>query len=212
MWTWVGESAIVVRYPDGLAEANAAARRAAAAAAGFPDVEEAVPGARSVLVRLRGDRDPSPALLAALERPPETPDEASDEDAVVVDVVYDGEDLDAVAAECGLDRAGVVAAHTAADYVVAFNGFMPGFAYLLGVPDALRVPRLATPRPRVPAGSVAVAGPYSGVYPSASPGGWRLLGRTRAILFDASAAQPCLLRPGRRVRFADVSESEGANR
>ena len=95
----------------------------------------------------------------------------------------------------------VVAAHAAATYTVAFCGFAPGFAYLTGLPAALRLPRRATPRPRVPAGSVAIAGELSAVYPTASPGGWHLLGRTDVALFDVDRDPPALLTPGTIVRF-----------
>ncbi len=120
---------------------------------------------------------------------------------LVVPVVYDGADLDDVARLTGLTPAEVVAAHTGTPWVVAFTGFAPGFGYLTGGDPRLRVPRHDVPRPRVPAGSVGLAGRYSGVYPRASPGGWRLIGRTGLTLWDAAADPPAELRPGRRVRF-----------
>ena len=95
----------------------------------------------------------------------------------------------------------MVALHAAATYEVLFPGFAPGFAYLGEVPERLRVPRLATPRTRVPAGSVAIAGPMTAIYPQASPGGWRLIGRADVRLFDPAATPPALLRAGDRVRF-----------
>ena len=95
----------------------------------------------------------------------------------------------------------VVERHCAAEHVVAFIGFAPGFAYLIGGDERLYVPRLRQPRVRVPTGSVAIAGPYSGVYPRDSPGGWRLLGHTSLPLFDPEAAPPALLAPGDRVSF-----------
>jgi len=91
----------------------------------------------------------------------------------------------------------------AVEYTVAFSGFAPGFGYLTGLPEDLHVPRRATPRTRVPAGSVGLAGPYAGAYPRPSPGGWQLVGRTGAVLFDVERDQPALLRPGARVRFRD---------
>ena len=120
---------------------------------------------------------------------------------VELPVRYDGPDLDEVARLTGLSPEEVVARHLAAETTVAFLGFQPGFAYLLGVDPKLEVPRLAEPRTHVPGGSVAIAGPYSGVYPRASPGGWRLLGRTSAVMFDADRTPPALLAPGDRVRF-----------
>jgi KipI family sensor histidine kinase inhibitor len=113
----------------------------------------------------------------------------------------EGVDLDAVARESGLSPERVVELHAGAEYVVAFLGFSPGYAYLIGLPSELEVPRLASPRERVPAGSVAIAGSFSAVYPHATPGGWRLLGQTSAVLFDPAAEPPARLAPGDRVRF-----------
>ncbi len=121
---------------------------------------------------------------------------------VEITVVYDGADLAEVARLTGLTVDEVVARHAAARYRVAFGGFMPGFAYLIGLDPALVVPRLATPRTHVPAGAVAIAGEYAAVYPRATPGGWRLLGRTDAVMFDpAQDDRPALLGPGDEVRF-----------
>ncbi len=114
---------------------------------------------------------------------------------------YDGPDLDEVARLTGLSPEEVAARHVQAEYVVGFLGFAPGFAYLLGGDERLRVERRAEPRERVPAGSVALAGPYSGIYPRESPGGWQLIGSTTAVLFDATRDPPALLSPGDRVRF-----------
>jgi KipI family sensor histidine kinase inhibitor len=95
----------------------------------------------------------------------------------------------------------VVALHTGTEFVVAFNGFAPGFAYCTGLAEERAVPRLERPRSRVPAGSVGLAGPYTGVYPTASPGGWRLIGRTDLTLWDVERDPPATLPPGTRVRF-----------
>jgi KipI family sensor histidine kinase inhibitor len=103
----------------------------------------------------------------------------------------------------------VIARHLATEFRVAFCGFAPGFGYLTGLPAELAVPRLATPRPRVPAGSVGLAGAYTGIYPSASPGGWLLIGRTDVVLFDVAADPPALLGPGARVRFVPVGGGGG---
>lgn len=200
MWAWQGESAIVVRFDGPIERANRVARAAAAVAAGRADVTAAVPGARSVLVHLAGDADPDP-VAAALQAV--TPAAAALGREHRIAVAYDGADVDALAAECGLSAREIVAMHAGAVYTVGFLGFMPGFAYLLGLPDALHVPRLATPRARVPAGSVAIAGCWAGVYPSDSPGGWRLLGRTDAVLFDPKADPPSRLAPGDIVRFVE---------
>lgn len=120
---------------------------------------------------------------------------------VVLDVTYDGPDLAGVAELTGLSPDEVIARHTGRAYEVAFLGFTPGFPYLLGLDPALAVPRLASPRTSVPAGSVGIGGEQTGVYPTATPGGWRLIGRTDAVLFDVSRDDPALLRAGDVVRF-----------
>jgi KipI family sensor histidine kinase inhibitor len=112
-----------------------------------------------------------------------------------------GPDLDAVAAAIGRSPAEVVERHTAVSYEVLALGFAPGYAYLGELDPAIRVPRLATPRPRVPAGSVGIAEAFTGIYPAALPGGWQLIGRTDRRLFDPDAAEPATFRPGDRVRF-----------
>ncbi|MEW2377080.1 allophanate hydrolase subunit 1 [Micromonospora sp. NPDC047812] len=122
-------------------------------------------------------------------------------DLVEVPVTYDGEDLPLVASQWGVDVPTVVDRLRRTRFRVAFCGFAPGFAYLTGLPAELAVPRLPTPRPRVPAGSVALAGPYAGIYPAASPGGWLLVGRTAMALFDVHADPPARLTPGTRVRL-----------
>lgn len=189
----VGASAVLAEVAD---SAQARGLAAYARAVGVL-AEEVVPGARTVL--FDGLADP-PGLASALAGwHPDGP--AQPGPLVELEVTYDGEDLADVAARWGTDEAGVVARHTGLEHVVAFCGFAPGFAYLDGLPDGLGVPRLERPRPRVSTGSVGLAGTRTGVYPSASPGGWRLLGRTDAVLWDASRAEPALLAPGTRVRF-----------
>lgn len=122
---------------------------------------------------------------------------------IEIAVRYDGADLEEVARACKLDPASVVELHSRAQYTVLFLGFQPGFAYLGGLPRELEVARLPSPRARVPANAVAIAGPYAGVYPFASPGGWRILGTaTDLALFDTERG--ALLRPGDRVRFREV--------
>lgn len=174
-----------------------------------PDgVAEIVPGPETLLVVAPG-ADPGrlagllAELLAEARARPEG-DEDGGADVVTIPVVYDGADLESVAELAGLTVAEVVERHTATELVVGWLGFAPGFAYLTGLDPALRVPRLETPRTTVPAGSVAVAGSYSAVYPSASPGGWRLLGRTETRVWEVLADPPSLLRPGTRVRFEAV--------
>jgi biotin-dependent carboxylase-like uncharacterized protein len=124
---------------------------------------------------------------------------------VTIPVRYDGADLADVAKATGLSEDEVVSVHTGPNYTVAFTGFAPGFGYLTGLDERLRLPRRDTPRTRVPAGAVAVAGEFTGVYPRPSPGGWHLLGSTTAPLWDPSREAPALLRPGMTVRFEPVS-------
>jgi KipI family sensor histidine kinase inhibitor len=122
-----------------------------------------------------------------------------------IPVRYDGADLDEVAARCGLSRKQVVALHSAREYHVLAIGFAPGFAYLGELDPALALPRRDSPRARVPAGAVAIAGAQTGIYPRVSPGGWHLLGTTDAVLFDAARDEPSLFRAGDRVRFVPVA-------
>ena len=159
-------------------------------------------GAQTVLVR--GSIAELRATIAARE--PKQPAEAeSTADEVVLIVSYDGPDLAEVASLTGLTEAEVVAAHTGTAWTVGFCGFAPGFAYLTGGDSCLRVPRRSTPRTDVPAGSVGLAGEFSGVYPRSSPGGWQLIGHTDADLFDVDRDPPALLQPGMRVRFEVIS-------
>ena len=123
---------------------------------------------------------------------------------VVVDVVYDGPDLADVAGQTGLTAAQVIEAHTATLWRVGFSGFAPGFAYLIDGDPRLRVPRRREPRTSVPAGSVGLAGEFSAVYPRRSPGGWQLIGRTDAVLWNLDRAHPALLTRGMWVRFRAV--------
>jgi KipI family sensor histidine kinase inhibitor len=125
---------------------------------------------------------------------------------VHIDTVYDGEDLADVARLTGLSVDGVIAAHTGQVWTVAFGGFAPGFGYMVGENQVLEVPRRSSPRTAVPAGSVALAGNYSAVYPRKSPGGWQLIGHTAAQMWDLNREQPALAAPGDRVQFRAVRE------
>jgi KipI family sensor histidine kinase inhibitor len=171
-------------------------------AQGNPAIRAVVPAARTVLVEfdpLREMRMKIAELVDAFDgAPADTPPHAN---AVDIPVSYDGPDLSAVAAEISESTESVIARHTAPEYTVQFCGFSPGFAYLTGLDPVLQLARLTTPRPAVPAGSVAIAAEYTGIYPRSSPGGWRLLGTTDAVLFDLNRATPALLTPGTRVRF-----------
>lgn len=135
-----------------------------------------------------------------------TAPDVTDSGLVVIETVYDGEDLADVAELTGLSVDGVVAAHTGQTWTVAFAGFAPGFGYMVGENNALTVPRRATPRTAVPAGSVALGGEYSAVYPRRSPGGWQLIGRTGARMWDLERPKPALVRPGDRVQYRAVRE------
>jgi KipI family sensor histidine kinase inhibitor len=159
---------------------------------------ESVPGWSTLLVTSEGDVR---ALAAQLEQVELGAAEGTEPVLHEIPVTYDGEDLPAVAAAARLSEEQVVALHAAATYTVAFLGFSRGFPYLAGVPAQLQLPRRATPRVRVPAGSVAIAGEACGIYPAASSGGWHLLGRTDQVLFDPSATPPSRLAPGDLVRF-----------
>jgi KipI family sensor histidine kinase inhibitor len=157
-----------------------------------------VPGATTILL---DGVPPGTAGLLAQWTPAEAVAHAEDAPEVRIPTEFDGADLGSVADVWGVDEAAVVARLVAASMRVAFCGFAPGFAYLSGLDPDWAVPRLAAPRPRVPAGSVALAGGYAGIYPTASPGGWQLVGRTDADLFDVRRTQPALLPPGTRVRL-----------
>ena len=183
------------------------ARRADAPAIGRPVAAHA-----SVLVPfdpLALDRERAIELVEAIVATTRDPsrdeiDDAAGRPVVEIPVRYggvDGPDLDAVADAAGLHPEKVVELHAGARYRVLFLGFAPGFAYLGGLPGALVMPRRATPRERVPAGSVAIAAEHTAVYPLAMPGGWNLIGRTDTLLFDATRAEPALLAPGASVRF-----------
>lgn len=160
-------------------------------------VTEIVPAARTVLLQGSG----LDALAQEIQGWPLPPLAAGEQSLVEIPVTYDGPDFDEVCALTHLTRDEFVALHTGATLTVAFCGFAPGFAYLTGMPDVLKVPRRATPRTRVDAGAVGLAGEFSGVYPRASPGGWQLVGRTGLPMWDEKRDPPNLLTPGARVRF-----------
>ena len=125
--------------------------------------------------------------------------------SVEIFVRYDGDDLDFVAEQCGITTREVISLHTSVDFTVEFCGFAPGFAYLIGLPSSLILPRRTTPRPRVTAGSVAIAAHYSAVYPRESPGGWHVLGTTTHDMWDIDRRPPAVLQPGMRVRFVELT-------
>ncbi|GAA1434867.1 allophanate hydrolase subunit 1 [Microlunatus lacustris] len=190
-----GDDAVLLECAD-LAEALGLAPLVRAA---VPEVLEVVPGARTLLLRLAGPL-PAPARTRLLTLVP-VPAGSGVGRTVTLAVAYDGADLAEVGTLTGLGVDGVVAAHTGQTWTVGFCGFAPGFGYLVGEDERLRVPRRVVPRTRVPAGAVGLAGPFSGVYPCSGPGGWQLLGRTSTPLWDLDADPPALLQPGMRVRF-----------
>ncbi|GGI48227.1 KipI family sensor histidine kinase inhibitor [Agromyces flavus] len=186
-----------------------------ALAVSAPDgVVELVPAARTLLVALDPMRLPLESAASwvrgavhpqAAAAPPAASGEARPDLApVVVEVDYRGDDLDGTARLLGVSVEHLVARHVATSWRVAFIGFAPGFGYLVAEDWPFDVPRLEVPRTSVPAGAVGLAGGFSGAYPRASPGGWRLIGRTDAVLWDPHAEPPALLVPGRPVRFREV--------
>ena len=217
----LGDSAFLVQIEDEAplqANRRAHAVTAALRDARVPGVRDIVPGMRDVVVHVDALRCDGEAIERVVRDAMDVADisgvdgrRASRGDdkrrqAAVVDipVVYGGDagpDLEDVARTCGLDPDEVCRRHAAVEYVVCFVGFLPGFAYLGLLDESLRLPRRVQPRPRVPRGSVAIAGEYTGIYPWASPGGWHLIGRTEITLFDLDEHPPARLEPGTRVRF-----------
>lgn len=171
----------------------------------LPGVTDVVPAARTLLLRLEPGTDPTGVAAALSGIPLSAEVSHSAKETVTIPVRYDGEDLDGIAELTGLSPRQVVRAHTSATWTVAFCGFAPGFGYLVGDDPRLHVPRRGEARTRVPKGSVALAGEFTGVYPRSSPGGWQLLGRTDAVTWDLDRNPPGLLRPGVRVRFEEVA-------
>ncbi|MGW1495855.1 5-oxoprolinase subunit PxpB [Streptomyces sp. NPDC002402] len=195
----VGDRALLVELADGdeagALHAELLRRRASGA---LPPIREIVPAARTVLL----DGLDRPGHFARELMEWEIPAlHARVQDAIAVPVRYDGPDLADVAALWQVTEEEVVRIHSAAEFRVAFCGFAPGFGYLTGLPQRYAVPRRATPRTSVPAGALALAGPYTGVYPRSSPGGWQLVGTTDAVLWDPAREPAALLSPGTRVRF-----------
>lgn len=218
----LSETALLLHFGDRIdARVNARARAAAArlAAAGLPGIEDIAPAYASVLLRFDPRRWPSIAALEAALRKPlrqaETTTTTDSSACIELPVCYGGghgPDLTEVAALTGLAPEEVIRRHAAVEYRVAMLGFAPGFAYLLGLDPRLAVPRRDTPRTRVPAGSLAIGGGQTGVYPTDLPGGWRLIGRTPLRMFDPRRQPPALLTPGARVRFAPITAEAFAQR
>lgn len=170
-----------------------------------PDgVVDLVPAARTLLLRIDPALTDVAQVARAVRRAEPHRGVRPESGRVEIPVTYDGEDLEDVGRLTGLGARGVVEAHTGQEWTVAFCGFAPGFGYLVGSDERLRVPRLSTPRTRVPAGAVALAGEFTSVYPRDSPGGWQLIGHTPARVWDIDRDPPALLAPGVRVRFAEA--------
>jgi KipI family sensor histidine kinase inhibitor len=215
----LGDDALLVRFGERIdADINQEVHRLAARLRDKspPWLRDLVPAYASLAVFFDADHapdhDPHAVARETVEAVLSDPASRSAGDSVLheIPVCYGGEygeDLADAAQTLGLDIASLIARHSAPVYTVAMIGFAPGFPYLLGLDPALTLPRLATPRTRVPAGSVAIGGAQAGLYPRESPGGWRLLGRTPCALFDAARAQPALLQPGDRVRFVPIDEA-----
>ncbi|MEA2298054.1 MAG: hypothetical protein QOF77_990 [Solirubrobacteraceae bacterium] len=185
-----------------VAEHGQAHALAAAARRRFAErVEDVVPGAQTVLLRW-GDPPPTLAELTAEIATLDLEAAAVDSrPPLTIPVRYDGPDLPAVAGALGLGVDRLIELHSQGDYLVAFMGFAPGFAYMTGSAPELHLPRRQDPRARVPGGSVAMASTYTAVYPTSAPGGWHLLGHTDIVLFDPDREPPALLDAGRRVVF-----------
>jgi KipI family sensor histidine kinase inhibitor len=200
------------------AQANARAHRIATRirALSPPWLRDLVPAYAAVAVFFDPDAVAAEAVRDWLlaQCAVDAPDHRSDATRIVeIPVRYGddcGADLDTAAAELGIAREALIARHCAPLYTVAMLGFAPGFPYLLGLDPDLALPRLATPRTRVPAGSVGIGGAQTGIYPCESPGGWRLIGRTPLRLFDAQRTTPSLLAPGDRVRFVAIDDARFA--
>ncbi len=197
-----GEFAWLLTFEGEEAAANEAARGAAAAilASRLPGVVDVVTAARSVLVA--GTPELDPGALGAFERDrTKAAAVAAAPRTHEIRMGPDGADLDEIASRSGLSPAAFLETFARIRFTVGFLGFSPGFAYLYGLPRAFHLPRRGTPRVSVPAGSIALAGPYVGIYPASTPGGWNLLGTTQRRLFDLRADPPFLFAPGDRVRF-----------
>ena len=168
-------------------------------------VDDIVPAARTLLIRHRPTVVTQTGLAERIGRRSLTAPVKQAHTLIEIPVDYTGEDIDDVAAMLGISSEEVIRRHTGSEYTVAFTGFAPGFAYLSGGHPSFDVPRRKTPRTRIPAGAVGLAGQFSGVYPQASPGGWQIIGVTATPMWDLGRAVPALLQPGFRVRFVDAS-------
>lgn len=197
-WHWIGERGL--RVVTGKATL---ACHVSLLSQKFDEIEDVIPADGSLLLILRRGAVVSAELQAALAV------SLADTQAAIgkrheIAVEYGGAagpDLSALAELAGMDTTTYINSHAAVEYTVAFLGFQPGFPYLRGLPHALHAPRRASPRVQVAPGSVAIGGAYTGIYPASGPGGWQIIGRTAAVMFDPQREAPALLAPGDRVRF-----------
>ena len=205
----MGDTAILVETTDidaVLALSATLGQQAVTGEGVWADVDDIVPAARTVLVVARSGTD-LPALARAIEQAgaaTTVSDTVAEAGHVEIPVRYDGPDLQDVARHTGLSPREVVEAHTGMPWRVGFGGFAPGFAYLVGGDPRLTVPRRSSPRTSVPAGAVALAGDFSGIYPRESPGGWQLIGTTDVVLWDVDRTPPALFTPGMVVTFVEA--------
>jgi KipI family sensor histidine kinase inhibitor len=208
----LGDSALIVRVDDSLGEVLATMRKLEAA--NISGVSDIAPAFASVALFLESPEQLeacSEAVRVALRRKRRASAGTVKPRLIEVPVCYDEDfapDLETVARHCGLEPNEVVARHAAARYGVRCLGFTPGFPFLGGLPSMLATPRRKSPRAAVPAGSVAIGGPQTGIYPLPSPGGWNIIGRTPLRLFDVTREPAALLRPGDRVRFVSIGREE----
>lgn len=213
----LGDSAVIIRLGDHIEDAISDAALALAQSLKSSDVADVLdiaPSYASICVRYDMSRvrfeTIAQRLRDAMANADAKPSIGAPIDAIAIPVCYGGEfgiDLGEVAQQCRIDSERVIELHCAGNYTVAMLGFMPGFPYLRGLHRDLHTPRLDAPRERVPAGSVAIGGAQTGIYPRELPGGWRVIGRTPLTLFDASREPPALLAPGQRVRFTRIDST-----
>ncbi|ALC05420.1 allophanate hydrolase subunit 1 [Corynebacterium deserti GIMN1.010] len=173
----------------------------------IPGIVDTVPAAQSLLVTFDTQvltPEAFTEILGAISLSPDSRATSEATETIEIPVTYDGPDLEDVAKHTGLSVAEVISTHQATTWTAAFGGFAPGFYYLIPNTPLWDIPRLQTPRTKIPAGSVGLAGEFSAVYPQQSPGGWQLLGTTDIAMWDLDRWQPSLLKPGNSVRFVQV--------
>lgn len=212
--SWFGDSTLQLSF-ESPRDAQDAIRTAFETLRHAPEIQDLVPAYATLLIRFKNPLD-IPAdcktwVRSKLTSNPSIASILSSHPPINIPICYDFDcapDIAAVAQHANLSIADVINTHASAEYQVAFIGFSPGFPYLTGLPAHLAMPRLEKPRLRVPAGSVGIAGDQTGIYPRATPGGWRLIGRTPLNLFDPASPTPSLLAPGDRVRFTPISRAD----